>query len=682
MCRFALGPLACCNLLRYLIYRCSQHYNATVEVVALLRRREDALIETRYDISERYYREKVLSFGRRRSRVASQVLGRRIAFLPGFPAIIMEEWPIEISLHIVQYLNVTDMAKMCRQSRRWYYIIRQYQLHRGTQCVSLASYRPDRSSPSSSPFQLTSSEMYDQSLSQLQGPPQLMLAFSANNTDEEGEGDVSDAPCAYEIARRSPSNTVILSAVTKKIHSVGFDVSSTSQREAIHENSSHQIWTVLSGLPSNTHMQTFFLPCDAYTPRQGQNYVDEHFDSKFEWKLVILYVAKAFLHWLAEAFIERMQWQFPGLIVVGSDCSTAYVSVPIQKQAHFPSVSYMVKKYSADDLHHQLNVRLGGRPIPDAIRTHKQVAAHVYNEIQRKCYEIKTFDGENGGICGVAFAGDVPVRCVVSRGLESITTRDPFGVGIPRPISNFVVHESDYDDFHETNNIEDEKRDPPSHLIHSIRNVTTGEVLDWMQTKSRFHEAMYIGVRLPTEDGFLLGLMNDFLDCFCLVTKAECGSLTGAYVDFFKRDICGFLDVKDMKFCLTELRRHTSDESLLGAVMFTCNEHGSILEDDMTDAQCWAQYFPDVPCTLFDADCIEIGPTPRVGRKSIFQTGNARTHIGTAVMLLFIAPPVDSEAVRVIDDSDECISAFIHERLIHGTGFLRPGKRKCRTSTR
>jgi hypothetical protein len=131
--------------------------------------------------------------------------------------------------------------------------------------------------------------------------------------------------------------------------------------------------------------------------------------------------------------MKRMQSLFPGVVVVGSDRSVAYVSIPIQQQGDFPSVEDLAKGYSRGELR-EMNANIGGRPSPNTIETRRQLAAHICSEVQRRLYEIKGFDmfyDDRGGVCGVALAGDGHVRCVVSRGVESLTAREQYSDGPP-----------------------------------------------------------------------------------------------------------------------------------------------------------------------------------------------------------------------------------------------------------
>jgi hypothetical protein len=574
------------------------------------------------------------------------------------------------------------------QSRRWYYIIHQYQLQRGLQCVSVASsfeqdrprYRGGGDGKPPSPSQFTTSEMYDHALSLLQGPPQVTLAFSTSRPPND-EYYRDDGPLIHhDLARRSPSSSMILVGLSDKVLSAGIHrpIGSRSMPLRNPELKGHQTWTMLSGLPSNTYIQPFLLPGLDYPPDHVNTYIDDHFDSKLDWKLVILYVVEMEVYdFLSETFTERIQSRFPGIIVVGGDCSAAFVSVPIQKQTHFQSVNYMIETYSSDELR-QVNADIGGHPIPSRLETHEKLAAHIYNEIQRKFYQIKgfnSFHGDDGGICGIALAGNVPVRCVVSLGVESLTAREQYGDGTPRPITNYSVRDSVHD-----SHIRDGER--IYHRINSIRDINTGEILDYRSAVERFGGVEYIGARFPTEDGFLLEKISEYRpNCFCLTTKADCRSLAGAYVDFFKYN--HDLSVKDMEFCLTELCQQTSGDVVLGAVLFTCGTRFDRLDDEMSDVQRWTRFFPEVPCTGFVTVVGEIGPNPRAGRQQLFShADDACALFGSAVMLIFLAPSIDLGKVSSIDDSDEQISAFIHERLANGTGFARPIKRKRQSTKR
>lgn len=409
--------------------------------------------------------------------------------------------------------------------------------------------------------------------------------------------------------------------------------------------------------------------------------MDEHFDSTLHWKVVILYVVgKGSM--FQTSFLHHMESRAPGVIIVGSKCISAYVSVPFEKQQYFRSKN-LVKTYSKKDLY-ELNADIGGQPISNTIQRHRLVAAHVYNEIRQKIYQVKGFsEGTSAGhgLCGVALGGDFPVCCVASRGVESLTARKKYGDGIPRPVSNFIIHDPRVpDDFHSS--AFNEQR-PPIYSARFIRDINTGEVLNWTLALRRFHEAEMLGLRLPMDDGYLLFDVsedNDFTE-ISMTTGPEVHDLVGVYVDFFKLDPNSKLNMQDMELCLTELRQQTSDRILIGAVMFSCVTRFQSLDGSVSDVNYWARHFPEVPCTVFNAPHDLIGPTPRAGRqKSIFQKDYATKQKGTCVMLLFMASFADLEKGRFIDDSEECISAFIREKLMNGAppGLLHLVKRKKR----
>ena len=521
------------------------------------------------------------------------------------------------------------MTKLSQQSKRFLDIIHQYHLYRGPQCISVASSQ-GYAQPGEDMNHLTPLEMYNQAISQSQSPPQLLLSFSTSSTLREDP--------YHMVVRRCPSNMVTLTAVADTIQTAGIFGNGAPECKSRHS------LTMLSGLPSNTLVRPFLLSNQEYTIREIPTFVDEHFDAKLNWKLVVLYVVgdRTEMH---ENFILKMQSKFPGMIVVGGCCSAAFVSVPIRKRTHFPSVEYMVQTYSSDYLR-LVNSEIGGQHIPDTDLTHEQLAAHVYNEIQHKKFRMKILSSDNGGlggICGVALAGDVPVRCVVSRGVESFSALEQFGDGAPALTSNYCVNESTYR-YTEIGEYQEHL-----HEIDSVRNISTGKILRYVDIITRIGYPDFIGIR-HTEDGFFLDELFHGVPHLSVYTKAftKCRDLVGAGVDFFK--ISGEQSMKDMEFCMKELL-----QEVLGALMFTCNERGpdpgSFISEAMFDAKCWARHFPNVACTGFFANR-EIGPSPLAGRQSIIDSDNiADNLLMSSVVLLFLALSVHLD--KPMEDAEE-----------------------------
>jgi small ligand-binding sensory domain FIST len=590
---------------------------------------------------------------------------------------MINEWNVDLLLHIVQYLNAADMAKLSLQSRRWYYIVHQYRLNPRAQCVSVASYQPVRGSRQGTHYSPT--EMYNRAISDLQGPPQLLLSFSTN------ESSMHQEPIHSAVRRCGPSNMVLLDCVADKIQTAGIQ-HRREQSQRKPESKSQVAWTMLSGLPSNVKIQPFWLKGTNYSlwDTDTYEYVDQHFDTALDWKVVILYVAGDF-DILAQTFIRRIQAKFPQALVVGGVCSAASVSFFTQKQVHCPSVEYMVRKYSEYHLR-DLNDRIGGDDIPDTVASHEQVAAHVYNEIQRKQYEIVEIDSSQyhaGGICGVALAGDVPVRCVVSRGVaRSLLAQYVCGT----PTTSFSIHEAKFrDDIVES---DEEDNVSPYHLVRAVREESTGRVIRGSDLMFMLQISDFAGTQGPNEDGFLLENLfrrRNFGDSsFGVSRRADGRNLVGASVDFFS--YTGKQSVADMEFCMSELRKEITDDEVLGALMFTCNGRGpspkrTFIPKGMSDAKCWARHFPNIPCTGFYA-LGEFGPSPRAGRQSIVDDENYSEKLQlTAVVLLFIVPSANAETIRTIDDTEEAIFEFVQKQLKNDKVPSRPAKRQHRENS-
>ena len=474
--------------------------------------------------------------------------------------------------------------------------------------------------------------MYNQIISDLQSPPQLFLGFSNMETAQ------SDSQWHSMITRRNPSNMVVLGVV-------GETIQTPEPQSDIHRAA-----TILSGFSMNSRIVPFSFLSDSatvYNVERIEAYIDQIFDTATDWKLVILYVQQRH-GFLSRTVSRRIRSKFPHVILVGGVCERAVVSMPIEKQESFPSVEYMVQSYSMRDLRF-VNMEIGGALIPGTVQTHVQLAEHVYNEIQRKQYTTRSDwlrNPNDGGICGVALAGDIPIRIAVSCGFESFSSQLCFGDSIPRQSFRiprqsfpFSIHDAEFDNRDMVINGE---RLSPNHLIRSVQDSTTGKIYHASDVLLLCGLPHLIGIQLLNEQGFLLE--HNFRipysrSSFVLSGLANHSSIVGANVDFFKYS--DEQSVNDMDLCMKELRQQTIREEVLGAVMFSsmlrCPRPGNIFHSK-SDAKCWARHFPNVSCNGFYAHG-EIGPRALAGRQSILQTDNISQELDcSAVVLLFMAP--------------------------------------------
>ena len=185
-----------------------------------------------------------------------------------------------------------------------------------------------------------------------------------------------------------------------------------------------------------------------------------------------------------------------------------------------------------------------------------------------------------------------------------------------------------------------------------------------------YGQSDFVGLRFANQDGFLLETPHPIsvrLNALLLIASSginEDVTLTGANVDFF--DLSGKQCLYDMTYCMEQLRTQTTNEEILGAIMFSCSGRGPhagmFITESMADVKRFASVFPNVPCLGFYADG-EIGPLALAGRQSVFQQGNACVQGFTAVFALFIVPPFNWETTRKLDDSNACVAAFIKSRF-------------------
>jgi small ligand-binding sensory domain FIST len=608
----------------------------------------------------------------------------------------LEDCNADLLFHLIQYLNVEDMASFSRQSRRMYYLTHQYRLLRGPQLISVASYygndplrsgrrnrRNNRSNRSNSqPEHYTNQELYDQVMAKLQDTPNLALSFSTteamDNITTQDRDDRSDRYQMHDILQhRNPSNTVILGAIADTIQSSGIQHTnlprmqhSQQQKSDVdnfvtHECQSNSSLMMLAGLSSNTSIQPFLLSCDV---DDVQTYVNTTFRNDTDWKMFILYVVGDG-GGIADALVSTLQSKFTTATIVGGICTAAYVSTPIIDSN--TSIESLIANHTTNELIEMI-FDLGGSGVnANEPMTQTDAATQVHNLTQEKKYKLSKLgledQGAMDGICGVALAGDVPVRSVVSRGVESLSSKYNNGDGVPTSRTTLYVHESEM-----VNSVEGYILSPPSshHLIRKIRDDSTGKIYTVDEIVNVFGYPDFIGFRDSCHDGFPLETPHPVsmqLNAFLMIASSslkDFDTLTGANVDFF--DLSGKQCMNDMTYCMEQLKDQTKTEEILGAVMFSCNGRGPragmFITEPMADAKRFANAFPNVQCLGFYAGG-EIGPLALAGRQSVFQQGNSCVQGFTAVFALFIVPSFNWDTTRGLDDSDACIARFIQNRL-------------------
>jgi small ligand-binding sensory domain FIST len=604
----------------------------------------------------------------------------------------MEDWNSDLIFHVIRYLNVRDMASFSRQSRRMYYLIHQYRILRGPQLISVASYCGNDSSEMKTysrnyetrqqrnNIHYTYTEIYHQAISKLQGPPRLALSFTTTDAAAESinDSDGSTRTLHELLQTRNPSDTVVLGAIADTIQTTGIQrnhdpLASTKKGRdnTACECLSSNALMMLAGLPSNTAVQPFMISLEDYpTVHAAETFANTKFCHQTDWKMFIMYVVGDGVG-IADAFIRTIQMKFPNVTIVGGISTAAYVSMPNVDRNK--SLQEIAELYETHELLDKISDLCGGLTWDESM-THKDVAEYLFNLVQNKEYALGVMglnpDRRAHGICGVALAGDVPIRSVVSRGVESLVSKYHSGDGIPSSSTTLYVHESETVRFNDEGYMLSGESPPPYHLIHKIRDDADGKIYTIDEIIRTYGHSDFIGLRFSNQDGFLLETPHPIsvrLNAFLMIASSginEDATLTGANVDFF--DLSGKQCMYDMTYCMEQLRIQTSGEEILGAVMFSCNGRGPhagmFITDSMADAKRFANVFPDVPCLGFYAGG-EIGPLALAGRQSVFQQGNACVQGFTAVFALFIVPPFNWESTRKLDDSDASVTAFIENRF-------------------
>lgn len=150
-------------------------------------------------------------------------------------------------------------------------------------------------------------------------------------------------------------------------------------------------------------------------------------------------------------------------------------------------------------------------------------------------------------------------------------------------------------------------------------------------------------------------------------------SLEGSEVDLYAMTQ-GKASLDDVDRTVSKLKEQTQQETILGAIMFSCNGRGpsanSMLTESMGDNRRFAKDFPNVPCVGFYAGG-EIGPKALAGNETcVFQKGNAAIQGFTAVFVLFIVPKIDhnnkndkKNMLLFVDDRKENVMSFVQRRL-------------------
>ncbi|KAL7561294.1 hypothetical protein ACA910_022562 [Epithemia clementina (nom. ined.)] len=622
----------------------------------------------------------------------------------------MDDWNVDLVLHVIQYLSVLDSNRLRLASRRCFYLVEQYRHLRGAEMV--ANVNQVGSLRSSSTTQCTAQVLTHTAASQqLQTVPNLALAFSTLSST------LPEDLALYLPKRQRPgqeqhqrqprtdinnNNTIALGVVSGTIQSTFPTLDCRSNAGLM-----------LAHLP-NTYMHPFLvqfnsdeddhLPMILDLPRVIHELHTQQERRQQPCQVIMVFGCgeeAAF----AEDFVAHLQSTFPNATIVGGLCNDGYIS----ESTEHVTRSYLQTLSSVDlmqwyrSLGGDNNARGGSRALASILKswTKAQLLDCVWDLVQRRPYRLRIL--RNGGIFGVALFGqNVPVKSVVSRGVQSLTVLHKNNNQRARqhhPATthednndaswNYVVHQSTFNKpgdaeylFRRHGSVMDDS--PSYHIVRSIKDLKTGKIYTPNQIRNQFGHPDFVGLQFSESEGFHLLMPHPLsfnVDAFIFLESA-CDpynknnnntdvnnngnkSLEGLFIDFF--DMTGEACVRDMDQTMQLLRDQTTKnkEELLGAIMISCSARGpeasSLIHESMADATRFARVFPDVPCLGFYANG-EIGPLALAGQRScppprqaqphdqdqeqeqqrphagVFRHGQAALQGFTAVFALFVVP--------------------------------------------
>lgn len=533
--------------------------------------------------------------------------------------------------NILEYLDVVDLGRLRAASGRYYYLVEQYRLRRGPEVATASSWVKLTSE------QRPASVVTKEAVRKLQAKPNLVLAFqAARSTLEE------------DLPKHLPADAVVVGACASRIQ-----VNRGIDNVEAHSNSS-----VMCASFPNARVRPFLFEDEEDEEDHMEQDITDFADSLAStnlgsWKAVIVYAANS-QSGLIEKFVSLLQAKLPNVSIVGGICNEGFISKKVRARSD-------LQKLTVRNLRQEIQA-LGGHVGANVLEKSELVDLVVRLQGSPKRLSLHHI---GSGIFGVALGGDVPVRSVVSRGVQSVTH------GIPQATSPYVItnakltRPSDEDFvFRRTENVSS------IHMIREFLNKETGNTIvpsDMIGGIGR--EAEFIGIKRPNEDGFELHMIFPYcepLNAFLVITdgsEAQENTLEGAEIDFFRLD--GDASYRDMISTIEKLREQTQGEEILGAVMYSCSgrgpQRGMLMKREMGDASVFADVFPEVPCLGFYAGG-EIGPMALAGNQNVFQTGKATVQGFTVVFCLFIVPLVERRHY-VLDDSPESVKAFVQVHL-------------------
>ena len=571
----------------------------------------------------------------------------------------MEYLNVDLTVNIVGYCDVIDSMRFAATSKRMYYLVHEYSRIIGPQLVASRDNSDDDDDGDGKMVLEETSlpSVYVKTLRKLRTKPNLALAFNTS----------ADKNLVQDLRTNLPSDAVVLGVEAPSIQANCEGTIDSDANAALMLGSFVPDRTqLLPFLSDDCNVQTVVNSLRDATPA-GQQGPDANY-----WKVFIINVCGSG-YYSAEPFVAGLQAEFPKAAIVGGICENGYVSsweFPIPTNLEDMTLRQLQTQYN------KLSTANKDSAAPTATAAAFDPTSAskdaLVAEIRRICTDSKrryVVRNVDDGIFGLAFGGDVPVRSIVSRGVNSVTGSGTVE-GIP---SRWYVDSTQY--VQPTDDEYPFRGDPnllhPIHFIETLRDAETGQSVGATSLFAKLGgRPEFVGIRRSGADGYELHPINPFsfqLDCFILMTDGSDEQAVGfddANLDFFSLDASACNT--HLEQTLSRLGEATKDEVLLGGIMFSCGGRGpsrnSMLGEKMADASRFKKQFPNVPCLGYYAGG-EIGPVAMVGNKNVFMEGKAAVQGFTVVFALFIVPVVEPGSTG-IDDSQDNIDAFLRRRGI------------------
>ena len=583
-----------------------------------------------------------------------------------FEESLFDDLSSDLTLRIIQYLNVVDSGQLANTSPRYYYLVHKYRDEiKGPELVTTSAIESIVASSTIANANANAADKFEiekcmikDCMNKLQTRPNLVLTFSSTAATSSVIS-TSTRPTSVGFERTFPSKyTISLGAVAHEYIQVNqpsstSNASSTSKspRPPIIEHTSTASLMAMN-FP-NAKILPFAINCNInghHPDIQDLEFLEQRLcyhnknSEPFFWKAMILYVVGDSVE-SSDMITKRMQKIIgPNAVIVGGVCKEGYVSNSIYTKNELNNMTISNLRYILKN-----TCAIPGSTTEFAYTRQfpgkSDLVEYVFNALKK----IKEDDNNDStmvqinrsGAFGVFLGGNVPVKSVVSRGVHSVLNNNANSTNLI--VTDVSLLKPGDDDF-----VFGSHEQPPIHFIRKIKDIQTNKIYTPIELLSSglFESSSsssddtdllnfeFIGLKRNNGmDGFELSNAIDvstslFIDAFIVPTDGsdyESESLLGAEIDFFTLN--GKSCMEDMDRTMSKLKDQTKNEQILGALMYTCCGRGpdnnpDFISEEMSDAKRFASKFPNVPCLGFYANG-EFGPIALAGNNNVFQTGRA-----------------------------------------------------------